>query len=211
MDRCGTQTSVILHKFAKVPWLKLRRDNSILDSDLKIAAVNKKPIAIEEIGLDEERQTRLRRKKETLGMDDTLEVPLTRSSEGSDARVSRDSVAQTSIAQRTGPDLVLWSDEPYSNQLRREGKPEERVYQLVKIRQRELGTSSRTRFYATGAAAACELELRTIHITDNHTKSQSSRSSWRTTALCRMHLAVNCSRSLFPSLGTDEGDLPHRR
>ena len=24
MDRCGTRTSVILHKFAKVPWLKLR-------------------------------------------------------------------------------------------------------------------------------------------------------------------------------------------
>ena len=37
MDRCGTQTSVILHKFAKVPWLKLRRDNSVIDSDLKVA------------------------------------------------------------------------------------------------------------------------------------------------------------------------------
>ena len=56
MDRCGTQTSVILHKFAKVPWLKLRRDTSVTDSDLKIAAVNAKPMAIEEIGSDEERQ-----------------------------------------------------------------------------------------------------------------------------------------------------------
>ena len=55
MDRCGTQTSVILHKFPKVPWLKLRRDNSVLDSDLKIAAVNTKPMAIEEIDSDEER------------------------------------------------------------------------------------------------------------------------------------------------------------
>ena len=82
MDRCGTQTSVILHKFAKVPWLKLRRDNSVMDSDLKIAAVNTKHM----IGSDEERQTRLRRKKDTLGMDDTLEVPLTRGSEGSVAR-----------------------------------------------------------------------------------------------------------------------------
>ena len=36
MDRCGTRTSVILHKFAKVPWLKLRRDNSVRDSDLKM-------------------------------------------------------------------------------------------------------------------------------------------------------------------------------
>ena len=89
MDRCGTRTSVILHKFAKVTWLKLCRDNSVMDSDLKIAAVNTKPMAKEEIGSDEERQTRLRRrKKETLGMDDTLEVPLTRGSEGSDARGS---------------------------------------------------------------------------------------------------------------------------
>ena len=105
MDRCGTQKkSVILHKFAKVPWLKLR-----------LAAVNTKATAIEEIGSDEERQTRLRRKKETLGMDDTLEVPLTRGSEGSDARGSRDPVAhpvETSIAKQAAPDLVLWSDEP---------------------------------------------------------------------------------------------------
>ena len=71
MDRCGTQTSVILHKFAKVPWLKLRRDISVTDSDLKIAAVNTKPMAIEEIDSDEERRTRLRRKKETLGMGNT--------------------------------------------------------------------------------------------------------------------------------------------
>ena len=73
MDRCGTQASVILH--AKVPWLKLRRDNSVMDSDLKIAAVNTKPMAIEEIDSDEERQTRLRRKKETLGMDVTFFDP----------------------------------------------------------------------------------------------------------------------------------------
>ena len=30
MDRAGTPTSVVLHTFAKVPWLKLRRDNSVL-------------------------------------------------------------------------------------------------------------------------------------------------------------------------------------
>ena len=107
MDRCGTQTSVTLHKFAKVPWLKLRRDNSVMDSDLKIAAVNTKPMAIEEIDSDELRQTRLRRNKETLGMDDSVEVPLTRGSEGSEARGSRDPV-ETSIVQRTAPDLVLW-------------------------------------------------------------------------------------------------------
>ena len=60
-------------------------------------------------------KTRLRRKRETLGMGDNLEVHLTRGSEGSDARGSRDPVAhpiETSIAQRTAPDLVLWSDEP---------------------------------------------------------------------------------------------------
>ena len=102
---------MILHKFAKVPKFKLRQDNRVMDSDLKIAAVNTKPIAIEEIGSHEERQTRQRRKKETLGMDDTLEVPPTRGSEGSDARGSRYPVAhpvETSITQRTAPDLVLW-------------------------------------------------------------------------------------------------------
>ena len=83
----------------------------------------------------------------------------------------------------------------YSSQLRRKGKPEERASQLVQIWQSKPRTSSRTRVSATGAATACEPELLTIHITDNHTKSLSSRSSWRTTALCRMHLAVNCSRS----------------
>ena len=40
MDRCGTRSSVVLHKFAKEPWLKLYRDNSVLDSDLRIAAIN---------------------------------------------------------------------------------------------------------------------------------------------------------------------------
>ena len=33
MDRSGTQTSVLLNRFAKVPWLKLRRDISVLDSE----------------------------------------------------------------------------------------------------------------------------------------------------------------------------------
>ena len=56
MDRCGTRTSATLHKFAKVPWFKLHRDNSVMDSDLKIAAVNTKPMAIEEIDSDEERK-----------------------------------------------------------------------------------------------------------------------------------------------------------
>ena len=98
-------------------------------------------------------------------MDDTLEVPLTRGSEGSDARGSRDLAAhpvEISIAQRAAPDLVLWSDE-------------------LGV-QRKLRTSSRKRVSATGAATACEPELLTIHITDNHTKSQGSRSSWRTSA-----------------------------
>ena len=62
MDRSGTRTSVVLHKFAKVPWLKLRGD-SVMDSDLKIAALGTRPMAIEEIDSDEERQTRLRRKR----------------------------------------------------------------------------------------------------------------------------------------------------
>ena len=48
-------------------------------------------------------------------MDDTLEVLPTRGSEDYEARGSRGPVAhpvETSTAQRTAPDLVLWSDEP---------------------------------------------------------------------------------------------------
>ena len=184
MDRCGTQTSVILHKFAKVPWLKLRRDNSVMDSDLKIAAVNTKPVAIEEIGSDEERQTRLRRKKETLGMDDTLEVPLTRGSEGSDARGSRDPVAhpvETSIAQQTAPDLVLWSDEPGGllEPAQEERKARGKSVPMWSKSGGEKGTHELTHT-SFRWCSHCVQEPRTIHITDNRTKSQSSRSSWRT-------------------------------
>ena len=90
MDRCGTRSSVALHKFEKVPWLKLYRDNSVLDSDLRIAAINTNAMAIDEIDSDEERRSRLRRKKETLEKDDNLEIQGTRGTEGSDARGSRD-------------------------------------------------------------------------------------------------------------------------
>ena len=47
-------------------------------------------------------------------MDDNLEIQGTRGTEGFDARGSRDPVPpplETSIAQRSAPDLVLWSDE----------------------------------------------------------------------------------------------------
>ena len=107
MDRCGTRSSVVLHKFAKVPWLKLYRDNSVLDSDLRIAAINTNAMAIDEIDSDEERRSRLRRKKETLEMDDNLEIQGTLDTEGSDARGSRDPVPlplETSTAQRSAPD-----------------------------------------------------------------------------------------------------------
>ena len=63
--------------------MKLRRDNIVLDSDLRIAAVNTKPMAFQEIDSDEGRRTRLRRKKETLEMDETVEIHKTH---GSDAR-----------------------------------------------------------------------------------------------------------------------------
>ena len=57
MDRAGTRTSVVLQKFAKVPWLKLRRDNSVQESYLRIAAVSTRPMEIEEIDSEEERQS----------------------------------------------------------------------------------------------------------------------------------------------------------
>ena len=74
MDRSGTRTSVVPHMFAKVPCLKLRRDDTVLDSKLKIAALGTRPMAIEEIDSEEERQTRLKKKKETVGMDETIEI-----------------------------------------------------------------------------------------------------------------------------------------
>ena len=55
MDRSGTRTSVVLHKSAKVPWLKLRRDDAVLDSDLRIAALSTRPTGIEEIDAEEEK------------------------------------------------------------------------------------------------------------------------------------------------------------
>ena len=114
MDRSGTRTSVVLDKFAQVPRLKLCQDNSVLDSYLWIAAVSTRLMAIEEIDLEEERQARLRRKKQTLGMDETMKVHKTHGSASSGARGSTDPIPQpveTSIAHRSTPDLVLWSGE----------------------------------------------------------------------------------------------------
>ena len=54
--------------------MKLYRDNSVLDSDLRIAAINTNAMAIDEIDSDEDRQSQMRRKKETLEMDDNLEI-----------------------------------------------------------------------------------------------------------------------------------------
>ena len=79
------------------------------------AQIREGTLAVDEIDSDEERQSRLGRKKETLEMDDNLEIQGTRGTEGSDARRSRDPVPpplETSIPQRSAPDLVLWSDEP---------------------------------------------------------------------------------------------------
>ena len=70
---------------------------------------------IEEIGSEEERQTRLRKKKETLGMDETMETHQSHASASWGARGSTDQIPQpveTSIAQRSTLDLVLWSDDP---------------------------------------------------------------------------------------------------
>ena len=114
MDRAGTRTSAVLHKFSKVPWLKLRRDDGVLDSDLRIVAVSVRPMGIEEIGPEEVRQATLRKKKETLEMDDSMEVHKTHSSANPDARGSTDPIplpVETSTAQRSTLDLVLWSDE----------------------------------------------------------------------------------------------------
>ena len=150
MDRAGTRTSGVLHKVARVPWLKLRRDDSVLDSDLRIAAFSLRPMGIEEIDPEEMRQARLRKKKETLEMDESMEVRKTHSSANPDARGSTDPIPQpveTSIAQRSTLDLVLWSDE-HGGLL--EPAQEER---------RRPRTSSQTQASETGAVIACTVRL----------------------------------------------------
>ena len=46
---------MLLHTFAKVPWLKLRRDDTVLGSESRIAALSTRPMAIEGIDSEEER------------------------------------------------------------------------------------------------------------------------------------------------------------
>ena len=70
--------------------------------------------------------------------------------------------------KRTAPDLVLWSDEPGGLLEPAQEGGKERSH-LVQVQRRRPRTSSRTQVPET--TAACEPELLTIHITDNHTKS----------------------------------------
>ena len=113
MDRCGTRTSVILSAHVRKGVLvEVASGRQCFGQGSEDCGCQ---LEIEEIDSDEERRVRPRRKKETLGMDDTVEVPLTLGLNGSDARGSRESVTHpvvTSIAQRTALDLVLWNDEP---------------------------------------------------------------------------------------------------
>ena len=131
VDRSGTRTNAVLHKFAKVPWLKLRRDDTMLNSGWKIAALSTQPLAIEEIDSEEERQTRLnnkkknkKKKKETLGMDESMEILKAHALSSSGAWSSTDQLPppgvqfvpsgpgrEKSIAQHSTPDIVLWSEE----------------------------------------------------------------------------------------------------
>ena len=128
----------------------------------------------------------------------------------------------------------------YLNQLKKKGKPEVKASHLVRIQRRRPLTSSLTKVSKTGAVIACEPKPRTILITDNHTKSQSSQSSWPTTVSSRIHLVVSCSQSwtcwtllsayggnqrggkgaiyvrglgggrTFASMGSEGSDFPHR-
>ena len=78
---------MVLHEFAEAPWLKLRRDDTVLDSELRIAALSTRPVAIKEIDSE---QTRPKKKKETLGMDDTMEIHKSDAAASSGARSSTD-------------------------------------------------------------------------------------------------------------------------
>ena len=174
--------------------MKLRRDNSVLDSDLRIAAVSTRPVAIEEIDSEEARQTRLKKKQETLGVDKTMEIQESHASGSSGARISTDQIpppSETSIAQSSTPDLVLRSDEPggvlepaqEERKARGESVPIGPKQATHELRHTSFRNWCR---YCVRARAAD---------TDNHTKNQSSRSFWPTAASCRMHQAKSCSQS----------------
>ena len=172
MDRSGTRTSVVLHKFAKVPWLKLRRDDTVRDSDLRIAALGTRPMATEEIDAEEERQTRMRKKKGTLGMDETMEVRKSHASASSGARGSTDPIprpVETSRAQRSTPDLVLWSDEPGGllEPAQEERKARGKSVPIGPTAAEKATHELTHTFPKLVAATACEPEPQTIHITDN--------------------------------------------
>ena len=68
----------------------------------------------------------------------------------------------------------------YSNQVRKGGKPgQERSRRLEECSgEGHARAHTHAQVSEIGAATACEPELQTVHITDNATKNQSSRSSW---------------------------------
>ena len=101
------------------------------------------------------------------------------------------------IEKRSAPSLVLWSDEPDGlfEPAQEERKVRDKSVPIGPNPAEQARTSSLTQASETGAVIACEPKPRTIHTTDNHIKSQSSRSSWPTTLSCRMHLVVSCSQS----------------
>ena len=144
-------------------------------------------------------------------MDDTLQVPLTRGPEGSDARGSGDPVAhpvETSIAQRTAPDLVLWSDEPggllepAQEERKARGKSVPNGPNPAEKATHELTHTSFRNWcsYCVRARAADDPHHRQPHkapqvrVPDHHGG-----------------LLLYAGWSNLASFGTEEGDLPHRR
>ena len=120
------------------------------DSDLRIAALGTRPMVIEEIDSEEERQTRLRKKKETLGMDETMEIH--KSDALRQVRVPEvpqiRSLSQLRHRSRSAQHLIwccgVMSLVEYSNQLRKRGKPEARAFPSVRMQRRRPRTSSHT-------------------------------------------------------------------
>ena len=146
IERTGSRTNVVLHKIAKVLWLKLRRDGTVLNTGVMIEVLTAQLIASEEIESEEERQIRLKKKKEegTLVMDRTMEVLKADASSSSGARSSTAQNSQPCVQFAPMLPSSLWSDEASSAQSRRRRRPEARAAR----------TSSPARVFATSAAAA---------------------------------------------------------
>ena len=167
-NRSDTRTSVVLYKFAKVPWLKLCRDDTVIDAGLQNGTLRAQLTAIENMDSEEERQTRREKKKGSLGLDEPAQVlraPAVSSSGATQHLSQRYRSLQRSAevrSQHSARDSVEWSAEraaqltPAQAERKAQGKSLLLCPNHVRARSPKV--------FATVAAIVCALEPPMIFI-----------------------------------------------